>query len=151
MLPNRDNYIEGKFPDLFKTGYTITSPQDQTYNCIAWTASDNTHWWEPDFFFQHYWPTTAPRNYSPQAYVLAYETVGYKICDDSSFEEGYEKIAIYVDKKTNQVPHATRQLNNTTWTSKLGKNYDISHALEGLNGDTYARPEIFMKRVKPKI
>ena len=145
MLPKRDGFIESKFPDLFKCGYSITSPIDSAYNCIGWAAEDK-QWWEPDPFFQHYWPPSAPRDYTPQAYFLAYEAVGYKVCASVEREKGYEKIAIYLDERTNQVTHASRQLNSTTWTSKLGSNYDISHTFEALNGNEYASPKFFMKR-----
>src|SRR5688572_17025510 len=40
--------IEGIFPDLKAKGYKITSEEDWTYNCFAWSFEDDTRRWEPD-------------------------------------------------------------------------------------------------------
>lgn len=145
MLPDHDDYIESVFPDLARLGYKITSPRDVTYNCIGW-AAHSLLWWEPDMGFQYFWPIVAPRSYTPEAFIIAYQTAGFSVCESSGWEEGYEKIALYVDSKTNHVLHASRQISTDTWTSKLGTNYDISHTLHSLDGEAYSKPELFMKR-----
>lgn len=145
MLPSRDSYIESCFPDLHRLGYKITSPINPDYNCIAWAGGDDLNWWEPDPLYIYSWPVNAPREYTSSAYIAAYETIGYEVCENSENEEGYEKIAIFLTP--DGVPrHAARKLDNELWTSKLGKSYDISHHMHGTNGVTYGEPKIFMKR-----
>lgn len=40
--------LEELFPGLRETEYTLTSPEDRGYNCIAWAAGDLSRWWWPD-------------------------------------------------------------------------------------------------------
>lgn len=147
MLPDRDIEIERKFPDIFRLSYQITSPVNPYYNCIAWAANDETKWWWPDSSFQAYWPASVPRVCTMEAFILAYQTIGYEQCENIDPEVSFEKIAIFAD--SNGVPtHAARGLINQrgVWTSKLGKYYDISHHVYGLNGQEYGSPIVFMKR-----
>jgi len=132
------------FPNLVKTGYKITSPQDPTYNCIAWAATETDRWWWPNPLY--YWPSGIPREESLEAFVQAYATMGFSVCKDGALESGFEKIAIYVDP--NGTPtHAARQLPTGKWTSKLGKFEDIEHPeTSGLHGSVYGSVAIFIKR-----
>lgn len=140
--------IEASFPNLRKSGYSITSPATIEYNCIAWAAGDTGAWWEPDPMNLYYWPPTIPRINNVEAFIKAYESLGYNICKDGKYEEGFEKIAIYVD--VNRKPkHAVRQLNSGRWTSKLGRLEDIEHTtLDSLCGSVYGTVAVFMKRPK---
>ncbi len=104
----------------------ITSPRDSFYNCIAWAVQDNVNWWEPDVRGEYYWPEGIPRRYTLDAYLSAYRTIGYEVCENQNIEKGFEKIALYTDNYG--VPqHAARQINESKWTSKLGKSFDIEH------------------------
>ena len=48
------------FPRLTPGNHRITSPPSRDYNCIAWSAGDTGHWWEPGV----YWPApVAPDDY----------------------------------------------------------------------------------------
>ena len=125
------------FPNLAETGYRITSPAAPHYNCIAWSVHDDTTWWWPDPFGLYYWPESVPRLETLAAFIAAYGTRGYELCDNGSLETGFEKVAIYVD--TDGTPtHAARQLASGHWTSKLGRQEDIEHlTLAGLTGTTY--------------
>ncbi|EKD24113.1 MAG: hypothetical protein ACD_81C00106G0005 [uncultured bacterium] len=145
IFPNRIPDLEVIFPKLAFTDYKVTSPRDQNYNCIAWAAGINQQWWEPDFMGQYFWPAEVPRIYTLDAYVQAYSVLGYKICDSFDYEQGFEKIVIYVNM-SNEPTHAARQLQSGKWTSKLGREYDISHDFESLNGDIYGMPAVCMKR-----
>jgi hypothetical protein len=42
--------------------------------------------------------------------------------------------------------HAARQLTDGTWTSKLGREIDITHTLPGLEGGEYGRIAMYMRR-----
>jgi len=136
--------IEEIFPGLQTTGYDITSPATKEYNCIAWSAGDSETWWWPNK--DCFWPSKLPQEENITEFIKVYEALGYSICDSDSYEEGVEKIAIYVDPEG--IPtHAARQLNNGCWTSKLGKLEDIEHnTLEGLEGQQYGKVAVIMKR-----
>lgn len=99
------------------------------------------------------WPTGAPRVVTMEAFVKAYETLGYKICYDNSLEPRLEKVAIY--GKTNPaegtlIPtHAARQLESGEWTSKLGPFEDVNHkTIDDVNGPAYGRAIYFMSRTR---
>jgi hypothetical protein len=133
------------FPGLRDTGHSITSPATPAYNCIAWAAGDDRRFWWPQDLA--YWPQGAPRELTLEAFVRAYRTVGYDLCEDGTLEAGYEKIAIYA--KDSEPTHAARQLPTGEWTSKLGREVDISHAtLSGLQGDAYGTVVRFMRRAR---
>jgi len=139
---------EQTFPFLKNTNWKITSIEDVSYNCIAWAAHDNTKWWWPKDF--GYWPNNVPREETINAFILAYESIGFQKCTNSSFQKGYEKIAIYVNKE-DEPTHAARQKSNGRWTSKLGARHDIEHDLYSLNNSPtytsiYGEPKIFLKR-----
>jgi hypothetical protein len=137
--------LELKFTNLLKTPYAVTSPENKTYNCIAWAAGQNNLWWWPDPYNIYYWPKKAPRETSLKAFIIAYECIGYIECEDGEFEQGFEKIVIYKNDK--DLPtHASRQTSPGKWTSKLGRLCDIEHTIEGLNGSEYGTPAVFMKR-----
>ncbi len=145
MLPNRDNELEFAFPGVIVEGYTITSPQDIFYNCIAWAAKVDHQWWWPDPMGQYFWPESIPRVCTVEAFVQAYQLLGYTLCQSAENEKGYEKIVVYVD--INNIPtHAARQIDKNIWTSKLGRSYDISHTLKGFEKGSYGTPHTFMKR-----
>ena len=132
------------FPRLADEGVRETSPATPNYNCIAWAAGDTSRWWEPDSWGDYYWPPGVPREMTVAAYAKAYETLGFEVCSDGSLEPDFEKVALYA---TGQEPmHAARQLPNGRWTSKLGPNVDIEHAVEGLAGGGYGDVVLFMKR-----
>ena len=44
--------------------------------------------------------------------------------------------------------HAARQLTDGTWSSKLGRFHDISHSIDGLSGNEYGRPVLYLRRKK---
>jgi len=141
-----DKDIENIFPKIAQEGYQLTSPETVLYNCIAWSVGDNTKWWWPNGIY--YWPESIPVAITVDAFKLMYESFGFVSCDDSSFEENFEKIALYVDPTTKEPKHACRQLPDGKWTSKLGRMKDISHdTLMGLEGSFYGTPFLYMKRL----
>ncbi len=137
--------IEFRFPNLKNSGYTSTSPETIDYNCIAWAAGDVKNWWDP---IDHYWPLGVERKLTLEAFIKAFETLGYIVCSDAIKEEGFEKIAIYKDQE-GYPSHAARQLDSGCWTSKLGKMEDIEHdALDGFEDSIYGSVAVLMKRPK---
>ena len=122
-------HLEIVFPGLRNSDYSVTSPADLRYNCIAWAAGFDDSWWDarnPDTF----WPAGLPRGGTVDVVVGGLATVGYERCENGSLEDGVEKVAIYADGEAFQ--HVARQLTSGRWTSKLGESYDIEHELEAL-------------------
>ena len=140
--------VEKIFPNLRISGYLITSPATAEYNCIAWAAGDTERCWWPDNNNVGYWPFGVERKETLDAFVKTYETLGFTICQNSNYEFGFEKIAVYVDAG-GKPTHAARQLNSGHWTSKLGQLVDIEHnTLGGLENSQYGVVAVFMKRPK---
>lgn len=151
-------HLEKYFPKLAAAGYEKTSdetgrsPTPGAYNCIAWAAHDTHHgfWWPDD---DSYWPFGIKREPTTDCFVLTFRWLGYRVCDNSRFEFGYEKVALFA---LGQEPkHMARQLRDGTWTSKCGEWEDITHftldAVESYGPDPvfgeYGRPVLFMKRL----
>lgn len=136
--------LENLFPNLKQTGYAITSEEDVEYNCVAWAVGDNRKWWEPLPGF--YWPPGVIKEYTLAAYARVFEIHGYKACDNSDFEQEYEKIAIFIDK-AGDPSHISRQTASGEWMSKIGELEDIEHhVLNALEGEAYGTVVQIMKR-----
>ena len=103
-----------------------TSPETPTYNCIALAAKNSRKWYWPGP--DTYWPDDIPREEKLSAFILLFESFGYTVCESEDFEEGYEKVAIFVDQ-FNKPTHAALQVSNDRWSSKLGPSIDIEHDL----------------------
>ena len=135
--------IEDIFPNLAAQGYTQTIAPTDEYNCIAHAADDDGRWWDPSE--SYYWPSQANRDFTVDALMSAYATLGYSRCNDGSIENGFEKIAIYAD--ADEYMHAAKQLENGKWSSKLGQLEDIEHeTLLALEGESYGSVAVYMKR-----
>jgi hypothetical protein len=145
-------WIEGNFPRLLAgAAYDERSPIDFDYNCIAFAAGE-THrfWWPPPpapLSGGSYWPPGVAAEETLAAFVAAFESLGYDVCADGSFESAVEKVAIYAK---NGVPtHAARQsVAEGKWLSKLGRAYDIAHDdPDGVGGEPgYGDVVVYMQR-----
>jgi hypothetical protein len=131
------------FPKLAETNFAVTSQPTTDYNCIAWAAGFQDHWWWPG----RHWPAEIPAVETRLAFIKAFRTLGYEECETPDLEAGYEKVCFY--EKMGKPTHAARQLANGLWTSKLGLSHDISHELEGLRGNRYGKPAVYMRRPIP--
>ncbi len=135
------------FPRLHPGSYYITSPATPTYNCIAWAAGEDFRWWWPTPGF-YYWPAAAPAEETIDAFVAAFESLGFVACDDNTYEDGWTKVAIFATASGTPT-HMARQLSPSEWTSKLGRNVDISHVgPDDLAGGFYGEVVRFLKRRK---
>ena len=128
--------LESAFPRLRVTGYAITSPATEEYNCIAWAAGVNDRWWWPDPSGTAYWPDHAPREVTIDAFVTVFSAFGFEPCPNEVLEPGVEKIAIYVNAQ-GEPTHIARQLSSGRWTSKLGKSEDVEHDFSGLDNSPF--------------
>jgi len=143
--------LELRYQTLMGSDYCITSRRTSTYNCIAWAAGeDHRPWWPlPSELAPYYWPEV-DKDESLEDFISAFKILGYASCDYGSLEEGYEKVAFYLDEE--DLPsHMARQLDTGLWTSKCGDLEDIQHNLEDLEGGYkygYGKVSHFMKRKK---
>lgn len=139
--------IEGAFPRLGRTNYSLTSPDSVEYNCVAWAAGDTSRFWWPFERPLAYWPPGVDRRVELEAFVEAFKSIGYEECADGNLEAGCEKVALFAD--ANGVPtHAARQLPGGRWTSKLGQAEDIEHNIYGLEGGAYGEVTCYVKRTR---
>lgn len=136
---------ESCFPRLAADGYELTSDPTEDQNCIGHAVDRPGEWWDPAE--DQLWPDGVPRDYSVEALVAVFATMGYALCDSASLEMGYEKIVIYSDD--DEYTHASRQLEDGSWTSKLGPDDDINHPTpESLAGGSYGEVCKIMKRAR---
>jgi len=79
-----------------------------------------------------------------EAFVQLFQSLGYEQCSHGELEPGFEKVSIFAlnDRPT----HAARQLRDGRWTSKLGRDVDITHVPRGLEGSTYGKVAVYLKR-----
>jgi len=99
MISNKD------FPRLTEQNHRITSPVTPDYNCIAWSAGDIEHWWQPGV----HWPIATPEDdYGIGILEQAFLSLGFENCDDGNLESDYEKVVLY--GATLFYTHAARQL-----------------------------------------
>jgi hypothetical protein len=97
-----------RFPNLEPTEYEVTSEETVDYNCFAFAAGEEDRRWDP-VDPDGYWPDTVPRELTLEAFIKAYQTIGYECCDNRDLELGFQKIAIYTYGEEPQ--HAAIQQN----------------------------------------
>lgn len=136
--------IQEDFSNLNLDEFIITSRINYCYNCFAWAAGYDTLNMQPSNNIMYGWLTgeisETLDNFKKQFQLLKFEKT-----DSDELEEGIEKVAFYV--KDNAVAHASRQLENGWWASKLGPSEDIEHkTLNGLEGEEYGQVKMIMKR-----
>lgn len=157
-MPSRREALGLPLAELVATGlerleasgeYEERSPVDATYNCVAFAAGDTGHYWSPQAVSGFWWPADALMRDTVGGVMAALACVGYVECEDPTFEDGYEKVAIFA--KDEQPKHAARQdPESRLWLSKLGKEYDIAHAnLDDVGGEQYGEPVKYMRRERP--
>ena len=148
--------IISSFPDLkADSDFKISSPETPNYNCIAWaykSYDDRIMWpWGSetktlDGF--HYWPEGVADSTDVSAFIHAFQLQGYEVCDQWEHEKDYVRIALYVIPNTPECTHASRELRNGKWTSKLGPENDIEHGSPySLEGVEYGKVFCIMKRL----
>ena len=139
------NSLTDIFPKLTGGNHRVTSPEDCTYNCVAWAAGETDAWWDHLF---GYWPGDASRDGSVAAYINLFASLGFELCATPQHEPGFEKITIY-GREGGQFTHVAKQLPSGLWTSKLGSLEDIEHRdLASISVPDYGRPIRFLRRLR---
>jgi hypothetical protein len=122
------------------------------YNCIAWAAGKTDAWWWPiEGDPCAFWPIPIDPidPVTLDQFIRAFESERFEVCDDDRFENGFEKVAIYLDGN-GEPTHAARMLPSGIWTSKLGRGEDIEHkTLRVVEGKGYGKAQKFLKRENP--
>ncbi|MGO8747376.1 MAG: hypothetical protein ACLQNE_15430 [Thermoguttaceae bacterium] len=121
-----------------------TSDPTGEENCIAHACGARGEWWQP--YPRRFWPLGPPYyNDKIESLIYLFKRRGYEDCGlNATYEEGYEKIAIY--GKGGKYTHAARQLADGTWTSKLGPEDDVNHTTpEVVAGGTFGDVVKIMK------
>ncbi len=134
------------FPRLTPANHRVTSPASPDYNCIAWSAGDTEHWWQPGVP----WPVEPhPDDYGLGVLEQAFASLGYEPCAlDAGLEPGFAKVALYASGLF--YTHAARQLPTGKWTSKLGNAEDIEHDTpDDVAGGAYGEVLRIMRRAAP--
>lgn len=155
---NRNQVISG-FPNLLNDmHFEIVGGQDPNFNCIAWAGNRSDIWWEalpkdkrPAFRLdgvQVDWPFEVEDEFSIKTLIDLFTHLKYVDCEDSSYEEGYRKIAFY--ELNGVATHASRQLTappkTGIWTSKLGRSFTINHSTPfTIESPVYGEACYFMK------
>jgi len=136
-----------EFPLLDDANSIRTSEATTQYNCIAWAAGDNTRKWWPHRL--GYWPPEALMVETIAAFNAAFASLGYAPCANGDRERGWQKVALYTDAEGTPT-HMARQLEDGTWTSKLGNDIDITHTtVDALHGDAYGTCVGYLRRRHP--
>lgn len=146
--PVDEAFVLRNFPNIDIEGFIVTSDLNPTYNCFAWAGNDDTKCWLP-FKSKYYFWYTDNTALTLENVINNYSHIGYtEITESSDLEEGYDKVAIYIDEG-GEPSHAARQVENGKWTSKLGDREDIEHSTpECLESDSYGKVKVILKRPK---
>lgn len=147
--------IKSCFPGLASdVNFKVTSPETPDYNCIAWACNYSDRWMQPPLCTEPpldsvvYWPPKAKQGMDIDCLIDAFKTKGYELCTNWEHEKGFQKVALYVKKDSKRWTHASRELRNGFWTSKLGPSHDIQHGTPyTIEGNAYGVVYCIMKRV----
>jgi hypothetical protein len=158
---NREKIISA-FPKLKDDShFKITKRPCPDYNCFAWAANHDDVFWTPlpedkrplNYGGVSYnWPFDQAEDTKPETMIRIFSKLGYVICENGDYEDGYRKIALYI--KDDNITHAARQLVSGKlkglWTSKLGQWFEIIHGTAyTIEGDGYGTVIQFMRMSFP--
>ena len=137
MPPAPKEELEEVFPALVGTPWEIASPQDPSYNCVAFALGDTSRWWWPFALpaSSTHWPPDVPRAETLEGFCAALEGMGFVPADGDALVAGVSKVALFA--KGSRPSHIAVQRGDGRWASKLGTQWDIVHPLTALEGDEY--------------
>ncbi len=134
-----------RHPRLASEGYEIASPNDESYNCVAWALGRTDVWFEAGGWKGTYWPDGMRSDGTLDAYLELFESLGYVPTESPDYQPGQPCMAIYSDDDGEFCHVALRT--ESGWTSKCGELHDIFHAtLEALEDQAYGRVVKVLRR-----
>lgn len=157
--PRNCSWVTSVFENITPQDFRCSSDPDDDYNCIAWAAGKTDNYWWPTKLWPYHWPNGLPTfpndpNHVAESvanFVAAFETEGYRECNDGKLDRRYEKVAIFANA-AGRVKHAARLLPSGVWSSKLGEHEDIEHkTLECIEGNGYGYVRVYLRRKLPKL
>ena len=139
-----------RFPKLIPGTFIPASKATPRYNCIAFAARDERHWWQGERNGgRFYWPLALARTTSVNTVTQIFTARGFQLTSDYSIESQYEKVAIYVSLQDLEFSHMAWS-DGVVWKSKLGSGQDIDHytldVLEGDQADEYGIVERILRK-----
>lgn len=117
--------------------FEVLAPASTTYNCISWSLGVRDRW---------IWPAKNGAPVSFGDFDDLYKGQGYRRSNklDVDLDSGREKVVLYAKVSVNGVlepTHSARQLDDGSWSSKVGRLPLIRHLHpEDVSGDTYGEP-----------
>jgi hypothetical protein len=136
------------FPELEEgVSLEFTSDPDPNYNCLAWSVSCDSQYFENAK--GSFWPWVHLDDDTPEGWAGVCELHGFQPIpiENIEFVPGIEKIAILVNEEGEL--HATRQWKNGWWKSKLGSGPDIDHSGLAQIQSVYGKVVHLLQRVRP--
>jgi type VI secretion system secreted protein VgrG len=134
------------FPRLGKR-FEVLGPATPTYNCICWSLGTTDSW---------VWPRAGGQPVTLADFDGLYSYYGYKrvVGMDLSVKPGTEKVVLFARRGeygNAEITHASRQMTDGSWSSKLGSLPLIRHLKpEDVTGPTYGHPWVMYVRVKAR-
>lgn len=146
--PNRQSLI-ARFPKLSgDINFTINSPINYIYNCIAFAMGVDDRWVDHHIEAPgHWWPEGVPCSDDSISLIKAFEVLGFEKCSDDIPESGFDKVVLYKDDN-DKWQHAARVLNTGVYHSKFGQAFDAIHSGGNTLEEGYGHVYCFMRRNK---
>ncbi|MXW25996.1 MAG: hypothetical protein F4Z77_06890 [Dehalococcoidia bacterium] len=146
MPPPPEEELEIVFPGLSGVSWEVASPQDTTYNCVAFAIGEVDRWWWPLALPASggYWPQDSPRAETLEAFRATLQGRGFMPVEDEALVEGVSKLALFA--RSARVVHVAVQREDGRWASKLGTQWDIVHPLRALEGEEYGSVAAILAR-----
>lgn len=148
------------FPDLRNDiNFKILSPYNAFYNCIAWAMGYTDRWVDHNIYVAgHWWPAGVELEGTTAALIHAFEAEGFVMADNNLPEDGYEKVALYKKRDSDEWTHASKILSENIEHSKFGQGWDGQHSHNvlcntgiGYENNSYGEVFAYMKRFLPKV
>lgn len=135
-----------QWPKLVDGSFEYRSEFSIRYNCASWAVNETHRLIDS---YGYWWPDDLERTHTAENYADLYRKYfDFEDCNDGRLEKGVEKLAIFA-KKNGEFKHIARQLENATWTSKMGDYEDIDHKdLHTVADGEYGRIVLFLKRIR---
>ena len=137
-------YYKKLFP-LLLDYELIPNSESMEYNCISYTLNitNNISWPYDD---NNYWPVK--RELNKDSFDSFYEYHGFEKIDflDFSYDPKYTKVSLYCNEG---IPtHASLQVNDVYWESKIGQLGIIRHDLFEIENETYGKVTQIYRKLK---
>jgi hypothetical protein len=123
--------------------FEVLAPATVSYNCIGWSVGNQSSW---------VWPSERGQTAYLQHFDALYQYYGFRRIAglDLKPQRGYDKVLLYAIRRSDgsiQPTHASLQLSDGSWSSKVGSLPLIRHLdPNDLAGPTYGAPWVVYVR-----